>query len=91
MGDLGTRPDRRSETRLTVIEVEQRNFGRRFDEHLVASGAIHADLQRLIGELDRRADRQDVMTARLLAGLAVLMVIGQVVAPAIARMIGLPT
>ena len=78
-------------TRLTVVEIEQRNQNRRFEEHIGASAKLHDDAQRLIGDLDKRADRQDIAMARLLAGLAVAMVIGQVVAPSIAKVLGLAT
>lgn len=78
-------------TRLTVVEVEQRNHNRRFEEHLAASAKLHDDAQRLIGDLDKRADRQDIAMARLFAGLAAAMVIGQIFAPSIARVLGLPT
>ena len=78
-------------TRMTVVEIEQRNHNRRFDEHLSASARLHDDAQRLIGDLDKRADRQDIAMARLLAGLSVVMVLGQIFGPAIAKAIGLPT
>lgn len=76
---------------MAVVETEQRNLGRRFEEHLTASAKLHEDAQRLIGELDKRADRQDIAMARLLAGLAVVMVLGQILAPTIAQLLGLPT
>lgn len=76
---------------MTVVEIEQRNHNRRFEEHLDASRRIHEDNQRLIGDLDKRADRQDIAMARLLAGLAVVMVIGQILAPSIAKVLGLAT
>ena len=78
-------------TRMTVVEIEQRNQNRRFEEHLGASAKLHDDAQRLIGDLDKRADRADIAMARLLAGLAVAMVVGQVFAPSVAKVLGLAT
>ena len=71
-------------TRVTVIEVEMRNLGQRFERHAAKS-------DELIAKLDARADKQDVVVARLLAGLAVLMFLGQVFAPFVGRLLGLPT
>jgi len=76
-------------TRLTVVEVEQRNYSRRFEEHLAASDRLHDSAQKLITDLDRRADRSDVAMARLLAGLSVVMVLGQIFGPSIAKALGL--
>ena len=95
-GTDDTEPRRRASdtalgTRLTVVEIEQHNHNRRFEEHLGASAKLHEDAQRLIGDLDKRADRQDIAMARLLAGLAVVMILGQILAPAIAKVLGLPT
>jgi hypothetical protein len=78
-------------TRMTVVEVEMRGLGRRMDEHIAESIRIHADLSRLIAKLDLRADRQDVQFARLLAGLSVVIVVAQFVAPILLRTLGLPT
>jgi len=75
---------------VTVVEIEQRNHSRRFEEHITASARLHDDAQRLIGDLDKRADRQDIAMARLLAALAVLVVVGQILAPTIAKVLGLP-
>lgn len=73
------------------MEIEQRNHNRRFEEHLAASAKLHEAAQELIGDLDKRADRADIAMARLLAGLAVVMVIGQILAPTVAKVLGLPT
>ena len=73
------------------MEIEQRNHSLRFEEHIRASARLHDDAQKLIGDLDKRADRQEIAMARLLAALAVVMVLGQILAPTIARMLGLPS
>lgn len=77
--------------RLTVVEVEMRGFGRRMDEHIADSARLHAEIGALIAKLDLRADRQDVQFARLLAGLSVVIVLAQFLAPVIMRTLGLPT
>lgn len=65
--------------RVTVVEVE------------VDGLVTHAERSdRLIEKLDARADRQDIMLTRLLAGLAVLMFLGQLAAPVVLRLLGLP-
>lgn len=56
-------------------------LGRAFERHVGKS-------DELIEKLDRRADQQDVAMARLLAGLAVLMFLGQVLAPIVLRALG---
>ena len=89
-------------TRMTVLEVEMSHFGRRFDEHLTASDRNHAEMVALIRKLDSRADeqdgrsdRQDVAQARLLGGVGVLVFLGSlfgpILAPAIARALGIPS
>lgn len=67
-------------TRLTVLEIGLGNLEQRFDRHMKRT-------YDLIEKLDGRADRQDIMFARLLAGLAVLMVIGQIIAPPIVKIL----
>jgi hypothetical protein len=76
---------------MTVVEIELCNQERRFAEHLVVSSRLHEAVQALITDLDKRADRQDIAMARLLAGLAVVMVLGQILAPSIAKVLGLAT
>lgn len=77
-------------TRLTVVEIEQAHQERRFEEHLAASAKLHEAAQTLIADLDKRADRSDIAMARLLAGLSVIMVLGQILAPTIRQVLGLP-
>lgn len=76
--------DRPIPERMTVVEIEMRELARRFERHAAKS-------DELIAKLDNRADRQDIAMARLLAGLAVLMFLGQVLAPFVGRLLGLPT
>ena len=76
---------------MTVVELEQRNHSRRFEDHLAVSARLHEDAQRLIDDLDKRADKQEIAMARLLAGLAVVMILGQVLAPTVAEALGLPS
>lgn len=86
------RPYRRPSSldqRVTVVEVEQRNLNRRFDEHMTASDRLHRDQSELVTKLDQRADRQDVLMARLLAGLAIAGFLGQLLAPIILKALGL--
>lgn len=71
-------------TRLTVLEVQMENLGKRFERHVVKS-------DQLLEKLDARADKQDVMIARLLAGLAVLMFLGQLAAPIVLKLLGVQT
>lgn len=71
-------------TRLTVIEVQMENLGRRFERHVIKS-------DQLLEKLDQRADRQDIALARLLAGIAVLMFLGQLAAPVVLKLLGVQT
>lgn len=83
-------------TRVTVVEWRQAALERRFDEHLVneklaieAQGKVNDALRALVTKLDERADRQDVLYARLLGGVAVLVTVGQILAPLVLRALGL--
>ena len=79
----GPDPHRRAsdypvDTRIAVLEVEVRSLKKIADK-----------TTQLIEKLDQRADKTDVNMARLLAGLAVLTVIGQIVAPFVLDLFGL--
>lgn len=74
------RTDTSLDRRVTVLEVEMRN-------HTRASEALHRDQTELLAKLDQRADRQDIVMARLLAVLSVVMIIGQVLAPLITKLL----
>lgn len=67
-----------------MLEVGYENLSLAFKEHVEKSDA-------LIAKLDQRADKQDVAMARLLAGLAVLVFLGQIAAPVVLRILGVPT
>lgn len=83
-------------TRVTVVEMRVAEQARRFDEHLIAMGLareaqdrINSDQLALIRKLDERADRQDVMFARLLGGVAVIVSVSQLVGPFVLKTLGL--
>ena len=69
--------------RVTTLEVELVNLGRRFERHVDSS-------DRLLEKLDARMDRNDIVVARLLAGISILVFLGQVFAPVVRRALGLP-
>ena len=75
--------------RVAGVEVEVSGWERRFGEHLRATEKVHGDLATLITKLDERADRQDIRYARLTAGLAVIVTLGQLLAPVILRALGI--
>jgi len=76
--------DRAVGTRVTVVEVELTALARRFERHI-------DDNSKLIARLDDRADRQDIAMARLLAALSAVMVLANLLAPFLQRLVGLPT
>lgn len=74
------RTDTSLDRRVTVLEVEMRN-------HTRTSEALHRDQTELLAKLDARADRQDIVMARLLAVLSVVMIVGQVLAPLLTKLL----
>lgn len=74
--------------RVTVLEGEMQAFVRRFDEQLRMQERTNDRLEMLARKLDDRADRQDVMFARLLGAVSVLVVAGQLAAPVVLRALG---
>jgi len=74
---------------MTVVEVEMRGLARRFDDHLVAEERSRMAQLALITKLDERADRSDVVFARLLGSVAVLVTLGQIISPLILKALGL--
>lgn len=74
--------------RVTVLEGEMQSFVRRFDEQIRAQERTNSRLEVLAQKLDERADRQDVMFARLLGAVGVLVVVGQFAAPLVLRTLG---
>jgi len=89
--DLRRRASDHTSHRLTVVEVELRELGRRMDAHLVDAGKVHDQLSELIGKLDSRADSVDRRFAWITGAIGVTMIAGQVFGPAIARLLGLPS
>ena len=57
----------------------------------LTSAELHRDQWKLLNKLDQRADRQELQMARLFAGIAVVVFLGQILAPVITRFLGLPT
>lgn len=57
--------------------------------HLRTSEQLHRDARDLLEKMDARLDRQEALAAKLLGGLAVAMFLGQVFAPALAKLLGL--
>ena len=81
---------------MTVVEMRVAEQARRFDEHIIAEekslqaqDRINRDQLALIRKLDERADRQDVMFARLLGGVAVIVSVSQFLGPVVLRSLGL--
>ena len=72
------------ETRMTVVEVELRHFAKLFEAHVTKS-------DQLLEKLDSRADHQDILMARIFAGLVLAGFVAQVIAPLIQRALGFPT
>lgn len=76
--------------RLVGVETLVTTWDRRFEEHLRSTERVHRDLAELVTKLDERADKQDVRYARLTAALAVIVTLGQLLAPVILRALGVP-
>lgn len=70
------------ELRVTVLEVQFQEMGRRIDMHIETTN-------RLIERLDTRADRTDVMFGRLIGALIVIQALVILLAPAIRNAFGL--
>lgn len=77
--------------RVAGVETLVGTWDRRFEEHLRGTERVHRDLTDLITKLDERADKQDIRYARLTAALAVLMFVGQLLAPVILKTLGVST
>jgi hypothetical protein len=70
------------ERRVTILEAQFSALGRRIDEHI-------ATTNKLIERLDERADRADVLQARLVGGLVVAQFLAILFAPALRSALGL--
>jgi len=75
--------------RVTAFEVELVHMGRRLDAHVTDSRREGDALLRAIETLDRRQDRSDIFTARLIGGLLVAQFLVILIAPAARKVIGL--
>ena len=75
--------------RLTTFEVELMHMGRRLDTHVADSRREGDALLRAVETLDRRQDRSDIFTARLIGGLLVAQFLVILIAPAVRAAIGL--
>lgn len=86
-----TEPRRASEMdrRMTTMEVQLLNMGRRMDEHIVQSSLSDERTAVAIAHLDHRQDRSDIFTARLIGGLLVAQFLVILIAPAVRTAIGL--
>ena len=69
-------------TRVSVLESQFSDMGRRIDAHI-------ATTNRLIDKLDERADRTDVLFGRLIGALIVIQALVVLLAPTIRVMFGL--
>lgn len=75
--------------RLTTVELELLHMGRRLDVHLSDSRREGDTLARAIDTLDKRQDRSDIFTARLIGGLLVAQFLVILIAPAVRAAVGL--
>jgi len=69
---------------VAIIETDMRHLIRTVELHVVTS-------DRMVRELDARANKQDIAMARLLAALSAVMVLANLLAPFLQRLVGLPT
>ena len=79
-----------------MVEVRLEAAERRFEEHLrgeertlEAQQRVNESQLRLIEKLDQRMDHQDVLFARLLGAVAVMVTAIQFLGPVVLRAIGL--
>lgn len=77
--------------RLTRLEERHVALGERFDRHLADSARLHGEATSLIRKLDEQARRHELRTAQLFGGIAVLIFLGQLLAPIILRSLGVPS
>jgi hypothetical protein len=82
-------PRRGLDSRVSVLEAEFRNMGRRMDAHLVDSTVVHDRLATLIDRLDARADGQDLKIGRIGGAIALAVFLATLAAPVIVRVLGL--
>lgn len=68
--------------RMTTVEVQMLNLTTKLDAHVGATN-------RLIDRLDARADKADVVMARMIGGLIVAQFLAILLAPALRAALGL--
>jgi hypothetical protein len=68
--------------RMTVMEQQLLNMGRRLDEHMVSTN-------RMIEKIDDKQDRADLMMARMVGGLIVAQFLAILLGPALRAALGL--
>lgn len=68
--------------RLTTIEVQMVNLASKLDGHVISTN-------RLIDKLDSRADKSDILMARMIGGLIVAQFLAILFAPALRAALGL--
>ncbi len=75
--------------RVTTLELQLLHMGSRLDTHLIDSRREGDALARSMEILDKRQDRSDIFTARLIGGLLVAQFLVILIAPAVRAAIGL--
>jgi len=71
-------------TRVTILEADMGHLIRTVELHVLTS-------DRMVRELDARANKQDIAMARLLTGLSVVIVLANLLSPFLQRLVGLPS
>lgn len=91
------RPDDLSD-RVTRLEVLMENLGTQISRELEIAGKVHESIDNAVGKLsdiverqDRRLGKIDTTIAKALGAVAVLVLLGNLFAPLIRQVIGLPT
>jgi hypothetical protein len=82
--DFRRRPADGMGVRVSVLENELRSMGKRLEAHM-------ASTNQLISRLDERADKHDVMFARLIGALIVVQALVILFAPTIRAVLGVAT
>jgi hypothetical protein len=95
MTDDSMRRSRYSSTEdavLRVVRLEEqfRALVQRMDAHIADSARLHSEVGALLQKLDARADRNDLMLARLMTGVSIAVVVAQLIAPYILHALGAP-
>lgn len=67
---------------MTILEQQFASLGKRIDAHIETTN-------RLIDRLDERADKSDILQARMIGGLVVAQFLAILFAPALRAALGL--